>query len=466
MRSLTLLLAAAVAALPGTAYAAELTNVLDSFADEADPFDLTLGLSFVQQAQRATITKEYQEGNGTTGAAVVDAKELAYEEVRRSLEVTARMGISRDLELSVVLPVVLSWDVSWGLAAGTSAGQSVISSNDFGAGVCPRPLPSGINDSGWTYDESSNSCTPASITAAAGAVPLEGNRLYAPLFPVDGKARFSGLADPRFGLTWGMLDQTEDPSVPTWVLGVEYTAPVAAVRDPITASQQASTGGTGSGFHVLTFSTGLSRRMKHAEPYAQLRYALSLASGKAFDACQHPETLATPENCSAFAYPGATVGSSWSPSETRARPAHVGTIVFGSELDFLARGGPQRLFADVGGLVEYHSEGRDYTQATFMLQRLTYQEEFARVGARLGLGYAPSEVVTFTLGGSYSLDTAHVLTSERIGVDLDSDNQVGLDNKGQEINPNFDFRYDMPGRRLRATQISGWSLSIGSAVNF
>ena len=54
----------------------------------------------------------------------------------------------------------------------------------------------------------------------------------------------------------------------------------------------------------------------------------------------------------------------------------------------------------------------------------------------------------------------------RTGVAGCSNGRVDLDNRAKEINPNFDFRYDLPGRRFRLSDTRTWGISVTGLVNF
>ncbi len=45
-------------------------------------------------------------------------------------------------------------------------------------------------------------------------------------------------------------------------------------------------------------------------------------------------------------------------------------------------------------------------------------------------------------------------------------NRVNLDNLNREINPNFDFRYDLPGRRFKIQDSTTLTLMATGVVHF
>jgi hypothetical protein len=68
------------------------------------------------------------------------------------------------------------------------------------------------------------------------------------------------------------------------------------------------------------------------------------------------------------------------------------------------------------------------------------------------------------------VDTAHFLTHEDVGDDKDGDGQITLSGgSGQpapDQNPNYDFRLDQPGRRLRVEPVLIWGVAGTLSLNF
>ena len=268
------------------------------------------------------------------------------------------------------------------------------------------------------------------------------NLPYVPV-TVPGSAHFSGIGDPWIGLTLGILDEEREGGNPAWIVGLRYQLPVAPIADPSAANTETSPGGAGSGFHRISVRTALSKDLGIAEPYVELQYTLSIAGGKAFSNCDHAGNQGTPENC-----------ESWTSDDKDARPRHVAGLTVGAELVPWAQPRrPLRFWFDARLGAEYHSEGRDYSEASWILKKLTYTEDFARVAGKLRVAFDGGEHVRVGLETGLAWDSPHFLTRESIGQDFDQNGQVDLDNVGNELNPNFDFRYDVPGRRLRMGEV-------------
>ncbi len=467
--SLAVLLTGGLLLAPLAALGAEITEVQDA-ADGDDPWDFALDIKYIREQTRAKITKEFHNNNGQEGGDIIDSTELRYVSVKHTLDLTAHFGIYKDLEVNAALPIVLSHAQNWNLAAATSEANSVLATNDFGEGVCPGPTVRGTDDTppedadgrptGWKHNTVDGTCVrnadaEATVTAAGrtgGPIP------FAPLFNTNSSAHFAGVGDPRFGITWGILNDERDDTKPSWVLGFNYKLPAVDPADPTAENSEDKPGAVGDGFHRFTFWTAMSKRIDRADPYTKFYYTLSTPSSKAFNNCDAPEVLGTPENCGS---------EHWSEDETGPKPRHVGGVFFGSEvIPWEDKKKDQKVVLDAGLIGEYHSEGRDYSEASFMLKKLTYNEQFARIGGQIGLYFRGAKYVMLRLNTGFTVDTEHMLTNESIGEDNNGNDQVDLDNATGELNPNFDFRYDVPGRRLRISEVYNFHFSATGIVNF
>jgi hypothetical protein len=112
---------ALMAAAP--AWAAELTRIASSLEPD-DPFGLFLDVGFERTQQRSGITRETHV-DGT----VRDVRELNFISLDTRLNVSAAIGLYRDLELRFRIPIVFQQDRSWTFASGMTAGASSISNN-------------------------------------------------------------------------------------------------------------------------------------------------------------------------------------------------------------------------------------------------------------------------------------------------------------------------------------------------
>ena len=137
----------------------------------------------------------------------------------------------------------------------------------------------------------------------------------------------------------------------------------------------------------------------------------------------------------------------WTTAVTRIQPAYSGGFWFGSE--FVASENKEqrsKVVIDVRLTTVYFGPARTYTEISDLLQALTYQQDFLRVGAQVGLTLQASKTFLFHLRFGLAHDTDHWLTSESLGQPASGSSTVDVGSTQQS--PNFDFRYDNPGSRF------------------
>jgi len=424
--------------LPAGAQAAELTRVASSF-DQDNPFDLDLEIGFARTQRRAKITRErHQDGH------IADVIEMRYHQVRQEMPMSLAIGIYQDLEIHVGTSLVFGDYKLWrfpGLDEDgnviTNANNSTITNNCIGAdGQLVSP-----------------DCKGDSFVGAQS------------IFDVPGESWRAGLGNITVGTTWAPLSDSRDDTKPKWIIGFDYTIPSADVSQPAKATTDAKPGDIGDGAHRFTFTTALSKRFAAIDPYVQLRYSLPFGADGRYSNCENPTALGYPGNCG--------VGP-WTKREVGFKPQHIGSLLFGAEFfpyDDQVRHQSVSIDLQVGG--SYVSQGRTYNELSDALGKLLWTEEYMTIGGTFGVNARPVEYVQLRLAASLYHETEHLLTGEPIGKDLDgacrgdtSRQCVDLDNASNEINPTFDFRYDMPGRRFRISETSVFSIMATGVINF
>lgn len=431
MKSLSWAALGLLLAHAGPAGAAEVTRTLSSF-DTDQPVGFELRVGFEREQRKGLITRENkQDVGGLTD--IVDAAELRYSEARNTLPIRAAVGLWHDLELHAVLPIVLSSERSWGFP---------------GLGADGKPVTNADNSS------ITNNCVTAIGTydcARAG-----------PLFKPPGSAYRSGFGNLQLGAQFAVLSDKRDPSKPTWVVGFEYGLPLADPIDPTLVTTPDKTGSVGDKAHRFTPWMAFSKRAKAVDPYVKIEATLPTQAPRYYSNCDHPERLAFGQNCGQSVWDRATTGM---------RPQYTGGFTFGSEfwvLDDAERGNSFTI--DVRGQATYVSEGRVHNELSDAVGKLLYTEQYARLAGSLTLRARVAKYLSLHAGITYSHDTDHFLTNEQIGRDVaengTANGQVDLDNHNQEVNPNFDFRYDGVGRRFRLTQVHDVTFQGSAAIVF
>ncbi len=428
MSRLRVTLAALLLGAPLTASAADVTRIASSF-EENDPFDLFIDINFERTQHRAKILREQLPV--TEGGTRQDAAELWYKGVDSRLNLELSIGLWRDLEFSFGLPIIFQQNESWNFVSGANETNSTIINN----------------------------C----LNANGGVIPgcVEGTAPGQPLFQPGTESFRGGLGNVRFGLAYAFFNQATDPTKPMWIMGIDYEAPTAALRDPSAAPYSADArGGVGDRIHKYTLYTSLSRQIGLAEPYFRAHITLPVRGPGAYSNCSHPElgNLGTPGNCGQ---------GPWDRKEAGIQAPTVSGFLFGSEFrlyDKPAEG--QRLALDLRTVGTYVSESRYYNELTDVLRKLNYSEDFFQVGGMVGITASATETFKLRASGTFLYNTDHAITAEQIGQDVDGNGSVDPETNPREINPNFDFRTDFPSRQFRVTQSTTFRFDLGASFTF
>jgi hypothetical protein len=421
--SLRTLTALAVLSAAAPAAAAELTRVA-SAADPDRPFSLDLTVRFDRTQRRATITRE---GLVAASGTVQDLVELRYEQTSNLVVPRIAVGLYRDLELHAELPYVLNDDHSWGYASGVSDANSSIRGN--------------------AIDASGRPCATAPC----------------PMFPVgSGTTVYHGgrLGDLQMGVAWGVFSEARDDTKPTWVVGVDVTLPIAERYDPSTAPSHAdkkNAAPVGRKIWEYDFYTALSRQFGPLDPYVKVHARFPARSGTTYSNCENATQMSSvaPANCADV---------SWA-EEAAAKPPRVFGMLFGTEVvAYESKAEHQRAAFDLRLGADWVSEARWYNELSDATGKLLYGQRYLTLFGHLGFYLRASSFVQLKAVARFSHDRNHYLTGEPLGRDpgvLDP-SVAGT----REQNPNFDWRWDMPGRRFRVSDTAVFDVTGALVLNF
>jgi hypothetical protein len=444
MRRLHALTALALAAFAGTAGAAEISRVATS-GEPGNLFDLDLGVRWDRSVERATITRE-----GTD-------EHLRFLRTQNAIVPRIAVGLWHDLEAHFEMPYVLGDDREWryGMSLGAVSG--------------PGTTPSTI--AGNNIDANGALC-PAAQAAPGGTCAL---------FPV-GKttAGYHGgrAGDLKAGLSWGIFNDRKDDTKPSWIVGMDLTIPTAVKWEPGKGRSpgwdspyalQTKPGPFGEKIWKWDVYTVLSKRYAYVDPYVKAHARLAFKSASTYSNCDVlPEatdpalqtgpqmnTLGTggKSNCAAF---GSAAG---------AQLPFVAGLVFGTELvPYEDVKEQQKLSIDLRFFSELTSKQRFYNELTDATGRLHQTEGYMEVGGLVGLYLRASQYVQLQAKASLSTRTAHDLTGESFYRNGWPATGAPVDTAA--VNPNFDWRYDAPGRRFRISEVSIFELSFGGVLQF
>ncbi len=442
-------LAVTVAALAHPVRAAEITTVAS--ADPDHLFNLHISMRWDRTQERGKITREQADTslNPPLGE-VVPVDELRYTRTKNAFVSRIAVGLYRDLELHTEIPYVLSDDATWRFAL-----------------VNGLPVEPTSTIEHNTVDAMNQPCT----TSPGGECPL---------FPVGPSTTvFHGgrLGDVLVGLSWGVFNDKRDDTKPFWLVGADVTLPTAALYDPAVdrgadwSSPYAQTGHSGPvGEKVWKWDlyTVLSRRLGPIDPYFRAHVTGMTKSNQTYSNCLHADdlasrtpaemTLAGAQNCK---------DPSWHDAAGAQLPWIAG-VLFGTELvPYEDRVEDQKVTIDIRLSADYTSSQRFYNQLTDANGRLNRTDPYLTASALLGLYLRASRFVSLRADASLGFETSHFLTGESLGRDgaTMADLAGGTATAGL-VNPNFDARYDLPGRRFRITDDVIFAFSVAGVLQF
>jgi hypothetical protein len=342
------------------------------------------------------------------------------------------VGLWQDLEFRFNLPIVFAQDRRYRFARGTDEENSTIQNNCLQA-------------NGQLLD-------PNCPGTGSGAQPI---------FQVPQDTFRGGLGNLTFGLSYGIFRQEKDPTKPTWIVGLDYEAPTAAMLNPTEPTSRQERGAIGDRVHKYTFFTAVSRRMGIADPYFRIHYTLPVRGSGWYSNCDDPDAsrMSVPENCNT---------RDWSRADTGIQAPHTGGVAFGTELNAYDNPAQQQKVAfDFRLRADYVSAGRYFNPLSDAMDKFLWTGDFMRLGGSMGFVAHAAEYVMLQVRAGLFYDTEHTLTGERVGKDLTGDGVVNVDFADpREINPNFDFRTDMVSRRFRATESVHLSIDATLTIRF
>ena len=448
-RAWAVLLVAVVIGAATPARAADVTDVASAF-DEDNPFDVRFRVRYDHTEKRGQIKRELEGMAGQTSIATV--RDLFYAFSRDTLTLRAEVGLFQDLMLHVELPIYLDQQNTYDF--------------DQSAGAACRFPPDAMPD-----------CVNAmnSTTIRDGFV--------GPPLSMSGKMIFQGAARGagggsgldafdtfNFGLTWAPVAQHRDDTKPTWTLTVEPQISIGNIMAYDRARPNANHA-VSEGVHRLFFRTAISHRWRWIEPYMSFWYMYPIARGD-------------------------SLFKDYGPSQTLKNPMQQGGTTFGAELvPFERPKDGHKIFIDLRGRLEGHFAGKGYSEAWELLASATplgcdaaqapynpacgggttnpYQgqlftgittiENYASLGADIGLGVQVGQHARFKTEFEYTHDQAHLITGEDIGVPTTASGRVSLPT---EFNPAYRATIDQVGRRYKVDNMDTYNFMVYGQLQF
>jgi len=429
MFRLRAVLAALLLGAPLAVNAAEVTRIASSF-DEDDPFDLILDVRFNRTQTHTKIVREQ-----LTGAVqgLIERPEVWHRGSDTRLDMNLAIGLYKDFEFSFGLPLILQQNDNYSFVSVTTSENSSVVNN------C-------LNPNGTLTD-------PTCLATDVGERSL---------FTIPSTHKRGGLGNMRFGMAYAFFNQQRDETKPMWIVGIDYEAPTAKVRDPSQDNTDLERGNVGDRVHKYTMYTSFSRRMGVADPYFRFHYTVPVQGPGIYSNCFNRASQGLPENC--FTGP-------WSRKETGTQAPTQAGIVTGAEFTaFSDKTKAQKFALDIRAIGNYVGDGRYYNELSAALGKLLATQEYFQVGGQFGATASAGEAFTLRASGMFLYNTDHTLTNEALGVKPDEINTTpsGAIDPGDNpnINPNFDFRTDLVSRRFRAVESTMFRLELSAAFAF
>jgi hypothetical protein len=414
--------------LAATAQAAEVTRVVSAFDDE-NGFDLNLTASWLHEAKSALIKRE-SESAATAMGPIGVAPDFKYAQTRDVLNLRLDFGVLWDVGLHVQAPLVLADSNTVTLDSGVSADNAAFlqSPSASGSQVFKSPTRSGFQDLG-------------------------------------------------LGVTWAVFNQRRDDTKPTWTLGFDADLDVFKDMrfDPANPNGNQA---TGLGYHQLIWSTWVSKRFHHFDPYFGASYMLPIRTNGSIFQNYNPAT------------------------QTSVNPQQQAMVTIGVEqIAWENPRGDQRVTIEARGHLEEHFAGRGYSElweplsgspnctvtaggtgtpcrpdldvgtdaqgnpAAAPYPGVTNIDAYGSFGGDVGLNIQVGRYIRFRGLFGLTVDAPHFITNANAGVDTNHDGVVNSLDKA-EANPVYRDSIDSPGRRFYVEQSEIWSLLIEGSLMF
>jgi hypothetical protein len=444
--SLGPLAAVLLAAVATPARAAEVTRVA-SRGEPGNPFQLHLSVRWDRLQERAQLSREDLTGGR--------GDELRYSRSVTSVVPRIAIALAEDLDVHFEWPYVLRDDRSWrfGMYRGAPTG---------GGSVGVGPLSSIESNA---IDAGGNPCPGAPC----------------PLFPVAPSTtvyRGGRSGDLVTGLAWGIFNDRKDPTKPYWLVGLDVTLPTAALDDPAADRGtdwsspwvlRTNPGPFGEKVWRWDLHTVLSRRVGPIDPYLKAHLTLLTKSSSTYSNCDHAQALAVASpavpvpQLNAQAPAACLAGG----ADARAKLPWIAGLTLGTELvPFERSADGQKVSLDLRLWGDYTSSARFYNELTDASGKLHWTDEYLTVGAFLGLYFRTSRWLSFHATAALSTKTDHLVTGETLGRNRGDPSVAEVTADPSLVNPNFDWRYDAPGRRFRLSEVALLDVQLGALLQF
>jgi hypothetical protein len=138
-------------------------------------------------------------------------------------------------------------------------------------------------------------------------------------------------------------------------------------------------------------------------------------------------------------------------------------VALGAEfIPYEHRGSGQKFTVELRAGGEYVTAARWYNELTPATGRLLASEAYLAGSGLLGMSLRASRYVLLGVQGTFQYQASHFITGEAQGR---ISNEIVAPN-GADQNPNFDWRWDLPGRRFRLQDSFGYTVAASALLTF
>ena len=412
-----------------SAQAAEVTRVVTAL-DEDDTFDFNLTASWFHDARSAAINREDQ-GSGT--GLQVD-RDLKYAQTTDLLDLRTDFGILWDVGLHVDLPIILAQSNNLTFDQGVSATNST-----------------------FVRDGISPAYNPTSSTVFQSPTR-------------------SGLQSLGLGIQWAVFNQKRDDTKPTWTLGFDADLDIFKDMRFDPANPTGNTG-VGLGYHQLIWSTWVSKRFRHFDPYFGASYMLPIrTNGSIYQDLGGGQTSVNPQQ-----FATVIIGVEEIAWENPSRDQRVTVELQAHAAEHFAGRGTSELWEPLSGhpgctltggtVTETCRQSLDVTTDAMgnphaaPYPGVTDIDAYGSFGGEAGLNIQVGKYVRFRALYGMTFDAAHFITNASAGVDSNHDGRVDSTDP-KEANPTYRESIDIPGRRFRVEDSRDWHLFVQGSLMF
>ncbi len=395
----------------------------------------SLTIDYRYELDTSDVEREHVgSGVSPTGGVPIE-RDLAFRQNEHTVTPRAELGIARDTWLSASLPVVIAQDRQLSYDTGVTAGTS----STVAAGILPA---TGLD---------------AADPSSALAAPLA----------FRGVTRY-GLDQLWLGIGTAAMNQRRDDTKPTWKLGADVGIPVGKVAVVTDRTIEDDTG-VGRGVYDIKVWMSFDRRLGRFEPYTTLFWDAPFAT----------------TSHSLFQDPGF--------GATNVLPGQRAGADFGVEILAYENADHDRISIDLGGRIEGHFEGRDYSPMWELFAYagdaanpanplvldgnplkpgseplsnpgITDVENYLELAGRLGVRADFGKHLHAAVTGEVMYLTDHSITFDDAGIDRNGNGVI--DPGTSEVNPLYLDQLDLVGHRYISTNNLGVVLGVEGRATF